>query len=286
MNPSRCCLITGASRGLGRELAEAYWAAGWSLILVARSRSGLADAVGRLSDRPGQSAHPICADLGNLAEVESIVAIARTKTPRIEVLINNAAIQGPIGPLSDNDWTLWEATIRIDLLAPVALCKAILPWMGQSGGGSIVNVSGGGATSPRPNFSAYATAKAGLVRFSETLAAESMIYGVTVNCIAPGVMNTDMIKEVLSSGVTAAGKGEHDAAAKVIKSSDTTMRNVSELCLFLTSEQGRHINGKLISAIWDDWRSWPEHASELKSSDLYTLRRITARDRGLAWGDK
>jgi 3-oxoacyl-[acyl-carrier protein] reductase len=283
---SRYCLITGASRGLGRELAEAFWAAGWSLILVARSRDGLAEVAAQLGVREAQSVNTICADLNDIAEVERIVVAAKTMAPRLEMLINNAAIQGPIGPLWENDWALWEATIRINLLAPAALCKATLLWMMQTGGGSIVSVSGGGATSPRPNFSAYATAKAGLVRLSETLAAEAKAHGVRINCVAPGAMSTNMLKEVLAAGASATGRHEHGAAAKVLESGGGAMRSVTDLCLFLASGQAAHISGKLISAIWDDWPSWPQHASELTSSDLYTLRRITARDRGLAWGDK
>ena len=282
----RCCLITGASRGLGWKLAEAFWGEGWNLILVARSRTGLDDVVRRLGVRPRQTVRIICADLGNLADVERVAGTALVVAPRIDLLINNAAIQGPIGLLHDNDWALWEKTIQVNLLAPVALCRAIVPSMRHAGGGSIINVSGGGATSSRPNFSAYATAKAGLVRFSETLAAESLAHGVKVNCVAPGAMNTGMLNEVFSAGVSATGEREHAAAARVLEHGDSTMQNVADLCVFLASAEAQYIHGKLISAIWDDWRSWPKHASELIDSDLYTLRRITARDRGLAWGDK
>lgn len=279
------CLITGASRGLGRDLARAFWQAGWNLILVARSAAGLADVASGLSARPSQAVHAISDDLADPSAPERIIAAAKTLAPRLGMLINNAAIQGPVGTAWSNDWQAWEATIRIDLLAPVALCRAALPWMIESGGGSIINLSGGGASGPRPNFSAYAAAKTGLVRFSETLAVEAAPHGIRVNAIAPGAMNTSMLREVFALGAARTGEKEHAAAAKALAGTDDT-RGAAQLCLFLASDLARGITGKLISAAWDDWAAWPSHAEALASGDLYTLRRITARDRGLGWGDK
>ena len=154
------------------------------------------------------------------------------------------------------------------------------------GHGSIINISGGGATSARPNFSAYATAKCGLVRFSETIAEELKPFNVKVNCIAPGAMDTDMLKEVTTKGKALSGEREYTNAEKVISSGGASMENVAKLCHFLASDISNGITGKLISAVWDNWEQWPAHLDELKSSDMYTLRRITGKDRGFLWGDK
>lgn len=284
-NAAPCCLITGASRGLGFHLALSFWEAGWSLVLVARSSKQLEDLAGAMTSRPRQTVNVIVADLADPAAPDQVIAAARKLTRGIEMLINNAAVQGPVGPLWKNDWQAWEATLRVDLLAPAALCRATLPWMIETGGGRIVNVSGGGAAGPRPNFSAYAAAKAGLVRFSETLAEEARPFNISVNCIAPGAMNTAMLRDVFALGAAVTGEREHALAAKAIAASGD-MPCVARLCLFLASTQGQRITGKLISAIWDDWTRWPDHIEALESGDLYTLRRVTARDRGLDWGDK
>jgi 3-oxoacyl-[acyl-carrier protein] reductase len=156
----------------------------------------------------------------------------------------------------------------------------------ENGGGHIINLSGGGATCPRANFSAYATAKAGLVRFSETLAEELMPHNIRVNCIAPGAMATAMLEVVVAKGEAAAGKKEYEAAGRVLNEGGASMRRVAELCHFLASDASNGITGKLINAVWDDWEHWPEHVDELCASDVYTLRRIAGRDRGLSWGDK
>jgi 3-oxoacyl-[acyl-carrier protein] reductase len=205
---------------------------------------------------------------------------------RVDVLINNAAVQGPIGPAWINDIAGWEAAIQVNLVAPMAICRAVVPKMIAAGGGSIINLSGGGATGPRPNFSAYASAKAALVRFSETLAQEAKPHGVKVNCIAPGAMKTSMMDQVLAVGTALAGAREIDLATQVVADGGSSMARVAELALFLASSASEGITGKLISAVWDDWQRWPQHLSELETSDVYTLRRIVGRDRGFTWGDK
>jgi NAD(P)-dependent dehydrogenase (short-subunit alcohol dehydrogenase family) len=154
----------------------------------------------------------------------------------------------------------------------------------ESGGGSIINLSGGGASGPRPNFSAYATAKSGLVRFSETLAQELLTYNISVNCIAPGAMSTTMLDEVARAGAEASGASEYNQAVKIRREGGASLQNVADLCLFLTSPAARGITGKLISAAWDPWPTLLQHCAELAGSDVYTLRRIVPQDRGLAWG--
>lgn len=217
MSQKKYCLITGATRGLGKALAEHFWQQGWSLVLVARKQQALNEVVRFLGDRDSQSLHTIVADLAHPGEVERIVETAKSLVPRLDALINNAGIQGAVGPLWENEWNEWLATIKVDLLAPVELCRHIVPWMIENSGGSIISLSGGGATGPRANFSAYATAKSGLVRFSETLAEELKPHNIRVNCIAPGAMGTAMLEEVVAKGEAAAGKKEYEIAMRVLR---------------------------------------------------------------------
>ena len=196
-------LITGASRGLGSHIARAMCHSGASLVLAARSEEVLFNLRAALmaSAEDGQQVHVVRADLRTVDAVPTIIGEARRVWDRLDVLINNAAILGPIGRVWENDWDEWQATMRVNLLAVVELCRACLPWMLEHRRGKIINLSGGGATSPRPNFSAYSTAKAGLVRFSEILAHEVRDMNVQVNCVAPGAMHTDMLQAVLRAGL-------------------------------------------------------------------------------------
>lgn len=283
---NRCSLITGASRGFGAELATALWETGSNLLLVSRNTTALESLIEKLEMRSGQTAIFIARDLADPESVSDILSFAKAHFPKLDLLINNAAIQGPIGPLWKIDWEDWVKTIQVDLLSPSALCRFAAPWMIEKSGGCILNVSGGGATGPRANFTAYATAKAGLVRFSETLADELRPHNVRVNCIAPGTMNTAMMDEIINSGQDNAGEKEYNAALKVRRDCGTSMRQVIDLCLFLASDAAQAVTGKLISAVWDDWKIFPDHLKELETRDIYTLRRIVARDRGFNWGDK
>lgn len=278
-------LITGGTRGLGALLVRRFWLAGYSLAVVARQEADIRKVLSELPKRDNQTALALPCDMGSPAQVAALIERVKNACPQLKVLVNNAAVQGPIGPVWENDFSAWDQALQVDLLAPVALCQGLIPLMNGTSGGSIINLSGGGATGPRPNFSAYATAKAGLVRFSETIAEELKPSGIRVNCIAPGAMKTAMLGELLSKG-DAAGERERSLANKVFEEGGASMDRVADLALFLASDVSKGITGKLISAVWDDWEHWPEHLDELASSDVYTLRRIAGRDRGFEWGDK
>jgi NAD(P)-dependent dehydrogenase (short-subunit alcohol dehydrogenase family) len=277
--PRLHALITGASRGLGRKIAQEFWDRGANLALAARSRSALEETAASLPPRDGQTVALLPADLADPAAPEALMSELRLRWDRLDALVNNAAIVGPIGHAWENDWQEWERTIRINLLAPVALCRLAIPWMRS--GAAIVNLSGGGATGPRPNFTAYGTAKAGLARFTETLAVEAAAAGIRVNAIAPGAMNTEMLEAVLEAGA-AAGK-EFEAAVRQKESGGQSPENAAALAWHLVSPESAPITGRLISAVWDPWQNLAQRGEELRASDIYTLRRITPEDRGKQW---
>lgn len=278
-------VITGASRGLGAYLANSFWGVGWNIALVARDHSALLQVCKDLPLRPDQSAVIFQCDLAQPAEVTTLAKKITDQLPRLDALINNAGIHGPIGPLVENNLMLWNQAIQVNLMAPVALCHGLVDFIANSGGGSIVNLSGGGATGPRPNFTAYASAKAALVRFSETLAQEVQAQNIRVNCISPGAMKTALLEEVVFSGKAIAGMREFDIAEKVFVQGGASMDRVADLALFLASDASLGVTGKLISAVWDNWQEWPKHIEQIKASDAYTLRRISGRDRAMEWGD-
>jgi NAD(P)-dependent dehydrogenase (short-subunit alcohol dehydrogenase family) len=282
----RHVLLTGASRGLGESIARAIWQLGAHLFLVARSERSLSHLKDELlrEGRADQSIDIFPVDLADSKAPEAILSGAQKSWKRLDVLINNAAIQGPIGKLWENPWGEWKTTIDINLLAPVALCRAVLPWMMEFKKGKIINLSGGGATAPRPNFSAYGTAKAALVRFSEILAHELHDQHIQVNCIAPGAMKTKMTEAVKEAGPAKAGPTEYKAALDSLEREESVPHRAVELCCFLASPASDFITGKLISAVWDPWENLSAYQKELNESDIYTLRRIVPRDRGQDWG--
>jgi len=280
----RNCLITGASRGFGAQLTRSFWEAGANLMLVARSQEALGTVARSLPRRIGQQYFLFTADLNQPSAPDAIIAETRKYFQVLDVLVNNAAVQGPVGPVWKNDWNEWQAAFHVNLLSPVALCRLCIPWMQERNYGKIINLSGGGGTGPRPNVSAYATAKAGLIRFSETLAEEARNFCIDVNCMAPGAMNTAMTETLLTAGKDVVGAKEYEQALKVRDKDGAELVRAAALCVYLASSASDGITGKLISAVWDPWETLQEHAGDLQRTDVYTLRRIVPKDRGLAWG--
>jgi len=280
-------VITGASRGLGKIIARKFWNNGISLALVARNKDDLknfADEL-KLSGEESQIVEYFVCDLADLDTVPSLILDIKDKFGNPDILVNNAGVQGPIGPLQENDWEEWQKCLNVLLLAPVLLCQGFLSAMINKHHGKIINISGGGAANARPNFTSYATAKCGLVRFTETLAEEIKDFEVYANCVAPGSMKGEMTHEIIKAGIEKAGEYEYQTALKLLNDNDSIQNKASDLVLFFASEKSNGITGKLISAVWDPWNELPEHLDALKNSDIYTLRRIVPKDRGMDWGD-
>ncbi len=280
-------VITGASRGFGKIIAKKFWSSGASIAIIARNEAALKKLVNELKpdSREGQIIEYFVSDLTNLETIPALVENIKSNFGDPDVLVNNAGIQGPLGPLQENDWVEWQRCLNVALLAPVLLCRGFLPAMINNYHGKIINISGGGATKARPFFTSYATAKCGLVRFSETLAEELKDSGVSVNCLAPGAMKSEMTSEIIKAYPGNVGENEYTSALKVLNDDDTTSKRAADLVLFLASDKIDGITGKLISAVWDPWDKLPEHLEDLKNSDVYTLRRIVPKDRGMDWGD-
>jgi NAD(P)-dependent dehydrogenase (short-subunit alcohol dehydrogenase family) len=284
----KVALVTGANQGLGREIARAYAGAGASVVLCARDGTlleAVREELGRVP-LPGRSIDAVAADVSDAASVQRLVDGALQRHGRIDILVNNAGIYGPMGPIEDIDWSAWVRTIEINLLGSVLMCKAVLPQMKRRRAGKIIQLSGGGATNPMPMVSAYAVSKAAIVRFADSLAEEVREFGIDVNAIAPGALNTRMLDEVLAAGPEKVGKAFFERSAQQKESGGAGLERGAALALFLASPASDGITGKLISALWDRWEDWPQHLDELRRSDAYTLRRIAGRDRNLPWGDK
>jgi NAD(P)-dependent dehydrogenase (short-subunit alcohol dehydrogenase family) len=284
----RAAIITGSSQGLGLAIAQAYVTAGASVLLCARDREMLEQArveVTSLAAR-SQTVAVQVADVARPAEVERLVDMAFRIFPRIHILVNNAGVYGPMGPIEEVDWDAWVKAIEINLFGSVLLCRGLLPHFKEHRYGKIVQLSGGGATNPLPWISAYATSKAAIIRFAETLAEEVREYHIDVNSIAPGALNTRLLDQVLAVGPQKVGKTFYNRALKQKEQGGTPFKKGAELAVFLGSAASDGITGKLVSAVWDPWENLPDYREHLHQTDVYTLRRIVPQDRGLNWGER
>lgn len=282
----RSALITGANRGLGLEIARHYVDAGAAIFICARDGETLEAARRELAERAGDEARVAAqvVDVSDPEAVEVLAASAIERFPELSILVNNAGVYGPKGPIEDVDWGEWCRAIEINLMGSVLAARALIPQLKRVERGKVVQLSGGGATSPLPGLSAYAASKAAIVRFAETLALELADDAVDVNAVAPGALNTRMLDEVIEAGPEAVGEQFHAKALEQQRSGGTPLEIGAELAVWLGSAASDGISGKLLSAKWDPWGELQEHREDL-DSDIYTLRRIVPGDRGLGWGD-
>lgn len=283
----RSALITGGSRGLGLEIARHYVDAGACVFVCGRDEAALAKARADLVARAGEEGRidAMSADVSNPQQVEELVARALDRFPKLSILVNNAGVYGPKGTIEEIDWKQWVRAIEINLMGSVLTARALVPHLKRLAYGKIIQLSGGGATSPLPGLSAYAASKSAVVRFAETLALELRGDNVDVNAVAPGALNTRMLDEVIAAGPERVGETFYQRAVEQQRSGGTPLELGAELAVWLASEASDGISGKLISAVWDPWSELAGHRREL-DSDIYTLRRIVPGDRGLDWGER
>lgn len=267
-------LITGGSIGLGFETAKLFVRNGANVIICSRNIKELETAAAKLSDEKINSSQQIRftkADVGNISEIDSLFAFSGTP----DILVTCAGLYGPIGKIENNSWDEWEYTIRVNLLGTVyCIRKAVSLWKNENRKGKIVCLSGGGATKGMPNFSSYAASKSAVVRTVETIALENKDYGIYINAVAPGALNTRMLDQALNAGQEAAGSDTYKKLIAQKENGGASIQNAAELIAYLASDMSDGITGKLISAVWDDWKEFHEHKKFLDNPEIYTLRRI------------
>ena len=269
-------LIAGTSSGIGRFLATRLLEAGNHVWGFARSTG---DALHHAQFRPF-----IC-DVSDWEQVFQLSTRIAEEIAPLRAIVICAAVQGPIGPAMAVDPQKWSASIRVNLDGTFNILRAFVPQLRSERNvrPKVLCFSGGGAAKSRPNFSAYAAAKAGVVRLVETLAEEWREIGVDINAIAPGPLPTRMTDEILRDGARTAGESEVTAARESASSGPENFERLGRLVDFLLSAESDGISGKLISALWDPWEKFGEQRERLRDTDLLTLRRITPEDRGKVW---
>jgi NAD(P)-dependent dehydrogenase (short-subunit alcohol dehydrogenase family) len=282
---NRNAIITGGSHGLGRTIAQHFIKEGANILLCSREEKTLAETARELRAAANSKQRVIArtCDVSVSDEVEALFKKADNELGELHVLVNNAGVYGPKGPTEDVHLDKWKQCVEINLYGTLIPCCHAITRFKTSGAGKIINLSGGGATNPLPNLSAYAASKAAVVRLTETLSEELRDWHIEVNAIAPGALNTRLLDEILRAGPDKVGAEFYKRAKQQAADGGVPLRLGAELCVYLASNQSDGITGKLISAQWDTWDSLHTHKTDLGSTDIYTLRRIVPEDRGKKW---
>jgi len=210
-------------------------------------------------------------DVSQAEDVARATASTEKELGGIDVVVNAAGVHGAIGRVHECDPAEWLHALEVNLYGSFLLSRAFAPGMLTRESGRIILFSGGGATSPLPVFSAYAASKAGVVRFTETLAEELRPH-VQVNAIAPGLVDTRLLDNVLAAGANAGAEYEQVRRVRAGEIQAVPAELAAELAVFLAFKASEFLTGRLISAPHDPWRDWVDEG--VPEDGLYTLRRL------------
>ena len=270
---NQVAIITGAGRGIGQAIAQAYAREGARLALAARSQPELEQTAAAIA-KTGAEAIAVPTDVTDPAHAERLASAALTRFGRIDLLVNNAGISGPVGPLQDNDIAQWAETISVNLTGTFLVCRAVIPVMLKQGGGKIINLSGAGAANAWSNLSAYCASKAAVVRLTEVLAQELAPQNITVNALGPGSVHTAMWDQMTQDAARAGADFIYQLGRQVTSGGGASIDECAELAVWLASQESANLTGRLISATTDDFRNLTSRIPEIMATDAATLRRI------------
>jgi len=198
----RVVALTGASRGIGAATARAVAAEGGRVALLARD----ADALAALAGEIGTAALVLPCDVADPAQVAAAVAAAGDAFGPVDVLIGNAGVVRPIGPMAGLDPEAFGAAIDVNLKGVFHGMRAVLPGMLARGGGTVITVSSGAAHAPVEGWAAYCASKAGAAMLTRMLHAEYADRGIRAMGLSPGTVATDMQREIAASGINAVSR--------------------------------------------------------------------------------
>lgn len=236
----KCAVVTGSSRGIGYAIAEAFCANDMSVAMLDVTGDTLVQRAAALRAKyPHLKIEGYACNVAERDSVDAAFCAARADMDRIDVLVNNAGIlrRGKLEEMSDEDWNLVHA---VNVNGPFHCCRAVLPYMKERGAGAIVNVSSNVATMPSVSMGAYCVSKSAVETLTKVLAAEYAPYGVRVNAYAPGVVATEMTRDILQQRA-------EEKLRTIPIGRFTEPEEIASLVLFLVSDASSSIDGTVVA---------------------------------------
>ncbi len=229
-------LVTGGSRGIGRAIAGGFAEAGADLFLCARQELPLRQAAEEIAEKTGRRVEWIPADVARREEARRVAEVALERFGRVDILVNNAGWNIPqaIDEIRDEDW---DYLVELNLTNVMVLTRALVPGMKERRWGRIIHISSIMGLASTPKRNAYSATKGALIAMTKATALDLGPFGITVNCIAPGPIATDMPMSILT-------KEQQDAlAARTALGRWADPEELVGPALLLASEAGRYITG-------------------------------------------
>jgi len=228
-------IVTGASRGIGKAIAVMFASEGANVVVTARTEHAIDDLAGRIV-QSGGSALAVTADLSIDSDIQRIADETLVNYGRIDILVNNAGIIHPRINLVDFDFELWRKVVAVNLEAVALLTALCLPSMMERNYGKVINISSIGGRKGSKGRSAYRATKAALISLTESVAAETKPYGIDVNCICPGGVDTEGYREAFRM------------RGKIDDPSLMAPEEIAKLAVYLASDDSSSVTGAAIDA--------------------------------------
>jgi 3-oxoacyl-[acyl-carrier protein] reductase len=244
----RVAIVTGASTGVGPLMAEMLAREGAKVVLAARRFELVEQVAGRI----GEAAVAVPADVTREADVAAMVEAAMSRWGQVDIMINNAAVPGTDMYVWEQTLENWNATIAVDVTAAMLCSREVLRRsMLERRSGVIVNFSTGAAWTGMARKSHYSVAKVGLHALTKTIALEAGPYGIRCNCVVPGVIETELLRNYIIRTAAEEGISFEEKRTSLVDESalkiPSTPEDVANLALFLASDQARTITGQSIA---------------------------------------
>jgi NAD(P)-dependent dehydrogenase (short-subunit alcohol dehydrogenase family) len=247
----RVAIVTGGGRGIGRAIALAYAEAGAKVVVAARSEAELHEVAGEIEAGGGKGL-AVVTDLSIQPDIEAMVDAAMAEYGRVDILVNNSGIEGPIMNVAEMDMAGWAQTLAVNLTGAMLAAKHVLAKsMVPNEAGVIINVSSISGRKGPPTRAAYSSSKFGMIGLTQTLAMEGGRHGIRVNCITPGLVEGARIERVMQAASQRSGRPYEEVVATINRRSAlnrmVTAAEVANLALFLASDKSSGITGQTIN---------------------------------------
>ena len=245
----KVAIVTGASKGIGKAIAEELAAEGVHLALCARSAAVLTEVAQTIRQRTDMQVLPVAADLSTLDGVRTLARETLGRFGTVDILVNNAGAIRPGSLLTKPDED-WQVDWSLKVFGYIRLAREVFPVMQGKGGGRIINIIGSAGRQPNAGYLAGGGANAALMNMTKALAAEGAPHGILVNGINPGPIRTERWDDMM--GRMAAERGQTPAAVEAEWMRDNPLQRpgepqeVAALAVFLASARASYINGVLV----------------------------------------
>ena len=248
---AKVAIVTGSGRGIGRAIAKKFAAEGAAILVTARSENEVRQVAAEINAAHGR-AEAIAADVSREADCERIITAARKTFGRLDILVNNASIYGPVQPVEKIAPREWDEVIAVNLRGPFLLSRLVLPLMYEQGSGTILNITSIAAKAAFQLNSPYAASKAGLIGLTHTLAAEAARKGVRVNALSPGPVPETRMSQELGRNLAEYFQADNETLFKqmlngILQGRPQTAEEVAAAALFLVSDQASAITGQTLN---------------------------------------